>query len=197
MTRRLPALLAVLSLLLCAAAAAMWVRGAGRTYDEVSFARGGHFFWAVSLNGRFILCGVSGWPVDQPPVWQSPRGRIRFRAAVTIGQPHTTLVEWYPHLWIFRGPAVVHPGGIPGQPATPGWCVTFHWRTAAAALAGVNVLSLSLRVGAAVRGRRRPRAAGLCGACGYDLRATPGRCPECGRAADGGATSPIDGAAAR
>jgi hypothetical protein len=47
---------------------------------------------------------------------------------------------------------------------------------AAAAVFGVLPGAWVLRRQAS---RRRVRA-GMCGACGYDLRATPDRCPECG-----------------
>jgi hypothetical protein len=49
-----------------------------------------------------------------------------------------------------------------------------------------SLVTMPASVALIVRGRRRRRAeqwsrVGLCPACGYDLRASAGRCPECGR----------------
>ena len=53
-------------------------------------------------------------------------------------------------------------------------------------LSGVAMLPVGIGLGAAMLYRRHrhasgpPTAPGLCRSCGYDLRASPERCPECG-----------------
>jgi hypothetical protein len=60
------------------------------------------------------------------------------------------------------------------------WRTTqFAVRTFAAGLAGL-VIASSVELLLAWRKRRRALRQGMCTQCGYDLRATPDRCPECG-----------------
>jgi hypothetical protein len=59
--------------------------------------------------------------------------------------------------------------------SAPWWAIT-------ATLAGMPLIWLAAFVRRALR-RRQRQSRGLCRVCGYDLRASGGRCPECGEAA--------------
>ncbi len=67
-------------------------------------------------------------------------------------------------------------------PLSPVRAIWFpHWF-----LALLFAILPGLRLRSILRTRRRHRA-GLCPHCGYDLRATPDRCPECGHVPTGAA----------
>jgi hypothetical protein len=59
-----------------------------------------------------------------------------------------------------------------------GWHSPAFWLLAAAANVVVGVIGVRLIFRADLRDRRVKQ--GLCVKCGYDLRATPDKCPECG-----------------
>jgi hypothetical protein len=181
--------LATASLLLCLATAVLWVRGhfvADRVYYSRwrlsgTTAREGAY-WAQSGGGIFViatrqqaLAGMRGNSAPEihqlaaaGPEWH----RVQLapdRAMTLAGSPRPgrlgRLGFWHEFVPSKMTPG---PGNYYAEWAAPAWAVCL-------------VLAL-LPTAWLVRWRRaRSRSrAGLCPACGYDLRATPDRCPECG-----------------
>ena len=105
---------------------------------------------------------LAGW------VRAGHRGESFHRAGIMTGRAQAT--DW--------AGSVSAAGGVPKADRRYYWFILPCWTAALlfAALPAHWALGLRRR-----RAARRTKA-GLCAACGYDLRATPGRCPECGKA---------------
>ena len=179
MTRRLLNLVTTASLLLCVAACGLWARSY-RAHDELVWTRreraptaGRHLGLGVesrwgrlTLNSQWyeepVKAGSENWlPQDWPPPGASV---IAFGRNVFPAHPGGSRSG----RWGFRAGSIVRQDLVSRSADVPHWC-------AAAVLSLMPVAWLRRRL-------CRPRPRGLCSRCGYDLRATPDRCPECGTA---------------
>jgi hypothetical protein len=165
MRRRLFNFLAAVSLLLCVVTVALWVRSY-RWKEGVNF--GAHCS-AFTRYGRLVLTADFnevrlGAPAARPVRWYR---RSQSRQGMN-------LVDRPDHS--FAGFGFKRHGWA--ELPKPTWVVLvpMWFVTAATALPpGLWLLGAYRRRRAAER-----NAKGLCARCGYDLRASPGRCPECG-----------------
>jgi hypothetical protein len=161
MTRRLLILPIALSLLLCVTAVGLWVRS----------------LWVPDYWYRETWDGRQAAEMEL----QSYRGRLRFqyqsqpenkqRPGINAGWHHRRFGTgywdaendfWFCGWWSQRSPTLF------------GWVLRERIWPIAVLTAAPPAAWLVQFV------RHRRRGSGFCVACGYDLRATPGRCPECG-----------------
>jgi hypothetical protein len=171
--------LAAASLLLCVATAAVWVRSywvldivlaecSAPKAEGQDFGTPRYGVFAESHGGQF-----AGWFGGAGHLEPDPTSRW------SIQHSHeTTGFATFPSGLKFEDSYVDYDG--------VGFNLHF-WRTPGWAFASafaVLPLVLILRHLATARRRRRARL-GCCPACGYDLRATPDRCPECGKPGEG------------
>jgi hypothetical protein len=154
--RRLLNVLTILSLLLCAAVVALWVRSYWRSdYWSLRYHRTA--LRAQSIGGTLML------------VWVNDRSDQGTKATWEVW-PQSPLFSWRT-LGEFYAETNVGSSDVSRVVSLPQWCV----------VGASLVLPLTVIVS-----RRRRRLAegrltyGLCMRCGYDLRGSPSRCPECG-----------------
>jgi hypothetical protein len=184
--RRLLAFTSVLPLLLCAGVCLLWVRSVWVNdwfrYNVLDGERGRWTgFTLVSSHGTIYFSYSPFWFAD-------PASARRYAlAAEQVGYSHERMAPKDNDLSAFDGsflgrrgfalilPPESHDTGSDGAYAHRFWrALVPSW---------FLVLLLLMPAVLAIRrvGRTRARRVrGLCAACGYDLRETPERCPECG-----------------
>jgi hypothetical protein len=173
--RRVVKLAAAASLVLCIATVALWVRSYWRL-DDVSYRFDRKRCRVQSLRGEVDVSVHRFYKVPESlPVRQG----VSHSSSDTANRQYRTLLDlpdWEPTSDAYSGGSFLGFGYVSGSSSsglTRGIGVP-HW-----SLALLFAILPVLRVRGATRSRRHHRA-GRCPTCGYDLRATPDRCPECG-----------------
>jgi hypothetical protein len=194
MKRRLSILTKIATLLLCVATAGLW----GRSYfvkDEVYFLRGpahdkDYAIFRASLgsmpgrvelkmanksSGGVVVCADDG---GQRMVYTSAKRILPTPAPTPTTSTPTANAALQPRM-------PINPARIDHARYTFEWLDNGRYSTLRVphwSILALAVLPVIWWLGKALL-RRRRRRVGLCKTCGYDLRATPERCPECGTVA--------------
>ena len=161
--------LTVLSLTCMVLSLGMWVRS-HFIVDTFETERGGVQLYVSSIYGR-VLCAWGDNP-RQP----APRDEWLYRQSPI---PEQIRDMWQPSIWKHLGFEARTGDPLPSRfLGTSGGWLRVRWPLIVAMWGILPVLRI-------VREHRRKRAAdrilhGRCPRCGYDVRATPHACPECG-----------------
>jgi hypothetical protein len=167
-------LAAMLSLILCGAFISLWL--ASRSYSYTVYRLRSPITWSLSTTTRSLVLGAT-----------------RFSGANLEGHPWRLVVDTTPWptlgivRWEFLGFAV----SGHSEPSTPTNSIAVKRDYFMAPYWFLVILSALLPAYSVTMWykQRRPNALakqGRCPTCGYDLRATPARCPECGATAHDG-----------
>jgi hypothetical protein len=186
-TRRLLNVVTALSLLLCVAVCVLWVRS--NRIQDCLLARsgGGRLVEVDSRRGRLGLTVLRHWPRERPSAWVSapvgrgpPRDVPQIVFAAPDAPPGLAVNEWERLGFIgWAGTVCATTDAGAYTAPTVGWSLEGPH---AAVFLVTGILPCLRLVGWLRRWRvaRERSGMGRCASCGYDLRATPGRCPECG-----------------
>ncbi len=186
MRRRLSNLVTVASLLLCVAAGTLWVRSLGH-FEQVSIW---HARWPRADDARTLFVGFSWYSNTlRLEVIRQRFGTSHFQA--WTAQQRDVFRRGSPPgmRWSFGGDNVTwamngYPPGFAAErtPYGSGPIRSGHrWVLAVRPWLPTMLTAVLPAIWLRRHGKaRRARRKGLCPTCGYDLRATPDRCPECG-----------------
>ena len=172
LARRAFTALSALSLVLCVAAAAVWVRS---LYFEDTVARMGERSAYIRTSRGLFMLYWCGSDLRSPHGWRHGSWDLQ-----GISSPWDDLHGWPGRAGFDYGIREHFPGQLVHKAVVPAYAVVLTTAIAPA--------SWMLRR----RRSTRRQCAGLCPHCDYDLRASPDRCPECGAASAAAADAPRD-----